>query len=116
MKGIILAGGKGTRLCPLTLTTPKPLVAVNKKPLINYNLSLFSEHGVGEIKVIIRPEDREHYRRWHVENASRFPGATIVVSVKWSVTNYIAPLVAFFGGSMGDLGGTSSATFRQEGW
>jgi hypothetical protein len=45
-----------------------------------------------------------------------FPGATIIVSVKWSVTNYIAPLVAFFGGSMGDLGGTSSATFRQEGW
>ena len=77
MKGIILAGGKGTRLRPLTFTTPKPLVVVNKKPLINYNLSLFSEHGVGEIKIIIRPEDREHYRRWHVENASRFPGATI---------------------------------------
>ena len=45
-----------------------------------------------------------------------FPGATIVVTVNWRVPNYIAPLVSFFGGSMGDLSGTSSASFRQEGW
>ena len=45
-----------------------------------------------------------------------FPGATILVSVSWSVPNYIAPIISFFGGSMGDLSGTSSATFRQEGW
>jgi hypothetical protein len=45
-----------------------------------------------------------------------FPGATILVSVKWTVPNYMAPIVSFFGGSMGALGGTSSATFRQEGW
>ena len=45
-----------------------------------------------------------------------FPGATILVSVKWTVPNYMAPIVSFFGGSMGGLGGTSSATFRQEGW
>jgi hypothetical protein len=45
-----------------------------------------------------------------------FPGATIIVSVNWSVPNYIAPIVAFFGGSMGNLRGTSYATFRQEGW
>jgi Flp pilus assembly protein TadG len=45
-----------------------------------------------------------------------FPGATIVVTVEWSVPNYIAPIISFFGGSMGDLSGTSSATFRQEGW
>ncbi len=45
-----------------------------------------------------------------------FPGATLLVTVKWSVPNYMAPIVSFFGGSMGDLGGTASATFRQEGW
>jgi len=45
-----------------------------------------------------------------------FPGATIIVTVNWRVPNYIAPLVSFFGGSMGDLSGTSSASFRQEGW
>jgi len=45
-----------------------------------------------------------------------FPGATIVVKVDWSVPNYMAPLISFFGGSSGDLGGSTSATFRQEGW
>ena len=45
-----------------------------------------------------------------------FPGATILVTVDWSIPNYVAPLVSFFGGSMGDLSGSSSATFRQEGW
>jgi len=45
-----------------------------------------------------------------------FPGATIGVTVRWNVPNYIAPLVAFFGGSMGNLTGSATATFRQEGW
>jgi hypothetical protein len=45
-----------------------------------------------------------------------FPGATIVVDVIWSVPNYMAPLLAFFGSSSGDLGGSASSTFRQEGW
>jgi uncharacterized membrane protein len=45
-----------------------------------------------------------------------FPGATILVTVNWRVSNFIAPIISFFGGSMGDLSGTSSATFRQEGW
>jgi len=45
-----------------------------------------------------------------------FPGATINVDVTWSVPNYMAPLIRFFGGSTGDLGGSASSTFRQEGW
>ncbi|MGB8213537.1 MAG: hypothetical protein WCE68_08265 [Anaerolineales bacterium] len=45
-----------------------------------------------------------------------FPGATITVTVDWSVPNFIAPIIAFFGGSMGDLKGTATSTFRQEGW
>ncbi len=45
-----------------------------------------------------------------------FPGATIVVTVNWSVPNYIAPIISFFGGHMNDLSGTSTSTFRQEGW
>ncbi len=45
-----------------------------------------------------------------------FPGATINVDVTWSVPNYMAPLIRFFGGSSGDLGGSASSTFRQEGW
>ena len=76
-KGIILAGGKGQRLMPLTLTTPKPLVEVNRKPLINYNLGLFWKYGVKEVKIIIRAEDREPYAQWHHGYASQFPGTTI---------------------------------------
>ncbi len=45
-----------------------------------------------------------------------FPGATIQVVVNWSVPNYMTPLIRLFGGSSGDLGGTASSTFRQEGW
>jgi NDP-sugar pyrophosphorylase family protein len=69
VKGIILAGGKGKRLAPLTLTVPKPLVIVNKKPLINYNLDLFSKYGVEEVKIIIRSEDREPYNQWYIKYA-----------------------------------------------
>ena len=45
-----------------------------------------------------------------------FPGATIVVAVQWEVENYMASIIQFLGGSAVDLSGTSSATFRQEGW
>lgn len=77
MKGIILAGGEGTRLRPLTLEIPKPLITIRKKPLINYNLGLFSKYGVNDVKMIIRPADEREYGRWHREYASEFPGTKI---------------------------------------
>ena len=64
MKGIILAGGKGTRLYPVTLETPKPLLTVNKKPIINYLIDNFAKYGVNEMKIIIRPQDREDFEWW----------------------------------------------------
>jgi len=63
-KGIILAGGKGTRLHPLTLEIPKPLITVHKKPLLNYGIELFFKHDIDDLKVIIREEDREVYATW----------------------------------------------------
>lgn len=45
-----------------------------------------------------------------------FPGATITVTVQWSVPNYMAPLLEFLGGQSRDLSGTVTSTFRQEGW
>src|SRR3989344_8200939 len=63
-KAIILAGGKGTRLYPVTLETPKPLLTVNKKPILNYLIEMFKRHGVEEIAVTIRPGDREEFSWW----------------------------------------------------
>lgn len=77
MKGVILAGGEGKRLRPVTLTIPKPLILVREKPLINYNLGLFARYGVNNIKVIIRPSDREKYELWRAQHGNEFPDAHI---------------------------------------
>lgn len=63
-KAIILAGGKGTRLYPVTLETPKPLLTVNKRPIINYLIDMFKKHGVQEIAITVRQSDFEDFSWW----------------------------------------------------
>ena len=77
MKVVILAGGEGKRLRPLTDTVPKPLVRINGKPIIDYQIDLFKKLGVKEFVVLGGYKSGELY-----EHFSNYQGANVTVVVE----------------------------------
>jgi len=65
MKAVILAGGMGTRLRPITFEIPKPLLPVKKKPIVNHLIDLLGRHDIKDIAVLASRTHQDDFERWY---------------------------------------------------
>src|SRR5204863_8144326 len=78
LKGLILSGGRGTRLRPITHTSAKQLVPVANKPVLFYGLEAMAQAGIRDVGVVIAPETGDEIRT-AAGDGSRFGGSVTSV-------------------------------------
>ncbi|MBU1112038.1 MAG: nucleotidyltransferase family protein [Nanoarchaeota archaeon] len=108
---IILAGGLGTRLRPLTLETPKPLLSINGKPIVEHTINQLKKHGVKNVILSIgymADQIKEHFGNgkkfginisYHIENEPLGTGG----AVKAAAANLSGPFILAWGDNLMDI-------------
>ncbi|WP_416827233.1 sugar phosphate nucleotidyltransferase [Ectobacillus polymachus] len=123
MKGVILAGGKGTRLRPLTCHLPKPLLPILDKPVMEYSIELLKKHGIREIAVTVQylsSSIQEYFgdgSKWGVE-LSYFvdsPPLGTAGSIKQAERFLDEPFVVISGDALTDIDLSKGIHFHKSG-
>lgn len=122
MKAVILAGGEGTRLRPLTCNLPKPLVPVCTKPVLEYILDLLAEHGCTEAVIALRYKGEKIERHF---SSGTYKGITLGFStensplgtagcVKIAAANFDEDFVVISGDAMCDIDLSAALEFHRK--
>ncbi|MEK7174247.1 MAG: nucleotidyltransferase family protein [Patescibacteria group bacterium] len=77
MKAVLLVGGQGTRLRPVTYEIPKPLITVGKKPIVNHAIEFLDRHGIDEVGLLAARGHADDFRRWRKGWADELPAVKI---------------------------------------
>ncbi|HTY39758.1 MAG TPA: nucleotidyltransferase family protein [Candidatus Paceibacterota bacterium] len=77
MKAVVLVGGLGTRLRPITFEIPKPLIPVKKRPILNHTIAWLRRHGISEVALLASRAHAEDFRRWERAWADELDGVKI---------------------------------------